>query len=126
VAKMMDVFRCEICGLIVEVLHDGAHPVCCGKEMTLLVPKVKEEGTEKHMPIIEKTSHGYNVKVGSVPHPMLVEHRIEWIELIVDERVYRKNLVAGNAPEAEFSVPGKPKKIWARAYCNVHGLWKSA
>ena len=125
-ANVMDVFKCEVCGSIVEVLHDGSSPSCCGKEMTLLAAKVKEEGTEKHMPVLEKTSHGYNVKVGSVPHPMLPEHHIEWVELIVDDRVLRKNLVPGNAPEAEFCVPGKPKKVWARAYCNVHGLWKSA
>lgn len=119
------VYKCEVCGNIVEVLHAGAGElVCCGKPMTLMPEKTQEqEGKEKHVPVIEKTEKGVKVKVGSVAHPMEEKHYIEWIELIADGRVLRKFLKPGDAPEADFEI--SEENITAREYCNVHGLWKS-
>lgn len=119
-----EVYKCNVCGNIVEVLHAGAGQlVCCGQPMELLKEKTEDEGQEKHVPVIEKTENGVKVKVGSVPHPMEEDHHIEWIEVIADGKVYRKFLKAGENPEAEFEI--KAENIEAREYCNVHGLWKA-
>ena len=124
VSEINQVYRCNICGNIVEVLNVGGGAlVCCGQEMELLEEKNKEEGMEKHVPIIEKTENGVRVKVGSVEHPMTKEHYIQWIEIIADGRIYRKFLKPEMKPEAEFCV--KADKTEAREYCNIHGLWKS-
>jgi len=121
--KKLEVYRCEVCGNIVEVLHPGAGQlVCCGQPMKLLVENTTDASKEKHVPVIEKTAAGYRVKVGSVPHPMEEKHYIEWIELIADERAYRQFLSPGQAPEANFSV--QAQNVYAREYCNIHGLWK--
>jgi superoxide reductase len=118
------VYRCNVCGNIVEVLHEGVGQlVCCGQPMELLTEKTKDEGLEKHVPVIEKTDSGIKVKIGLVPHPMEEKHYIEWIEVVADGEVLRKFLKPGEKPEAEFCV--KAEKIEAREYCNVHGLWKS-
>ncbi len=118
------VYKCNICGNIVEVLHAGAGElVCCGQPMELLKEKTEDIGQEKHVPVIEKTEEGIKVKVGSVPHPMEEKHYIEWIEVIADGRVYRKFLNPGEVPEALFQI--KAENIEAREYCNIHGLWKS-
>lgn len=123
--ERLQVYRCEVCGNIVEVLHPGVGKlVCCNKPMTLLKEKVKDVGSEKHVPVIEKTETGVKVKVGSIPHPMEKEHYIEWIELIADDRVYRVFLKPGGEPEAKFEV--EAGKLSAREYCNVHGIWKSS
>jgi superoxide reductase len=120
-----EVYKCNVCGNIVEVLHAGAGElVCCGQPMELLKEKTVDEGQEKHVPVIEKTETGARVKVGSVPHPMEENHHREWIEIIGDGRVYRKFLEPGNQPEAEFEVTAA--NLEAREYCNVHGLWRSA
>jgi superoxide reductase len=120
----MEVYKCELCGNIVEMLHEGAGElVCCGEPMVLFDAKTMEEGTEKHKPVIEKTEQGIKVKVGDVPHPMMEEHFIEWIELIADGVVYRNNLKPGDSPEAVFCLDAE--NIWARAYCNIHGIWKN-
>ena len=122
--ERMYVYKCNICGSIVEVLHAGAGElVCCGQSMELLEEKTEEQGQEKHLPVIEKTDSGIRVKVGSVPHPMEKNHFIEWIELTADGKAYRKFLRPGEKPQAEFCV--KAASVSARAYCNVHGLWKS-
>jgi superoxide reductase len=122
-AKRMEVYKCEVCGNIVEVLHGGAGQlVCCGKPMKLLVENTTDAAKEKHVPVIERTADGFKVKVGSVAHPMEEKHFIEWIELVADGRVYRHFLSPGMAPEAVFSV--KAEKAYAREYCNIHGLWK--
>jgi superoxide reductase len=122
--KMNEVYKCNVCGNIVEVLHTGAGElVCCGQPMELKKEKIEEEGDEKHVPVIEKTENGIKVKVGSVPHPMEEAHYIEWIQVIAGGKSYRKFLKAGEAPEAEF--PLKDENVNAREYCNVHGLWKS-
>ncbi len=118
------IYKCNVCGNIVEVLHaGGGQLVCCGQPMELLAEKTKDEGLEKHVPVIERTKDGVKVKVGSVPHPMEEKHYIEWIEIIADGKVQRAHLKPGQKPEAEFCV--KANKIGAREYCNLHGLWKS-
>lgn len=120
-----EIYRCNICGNIVEVLHTGVGQlVCCGEPMEKLLEKEREESLEKHVPIIEKTEKGILVKVGSVLHPMEEKHYIEWIEIVVDGRYCRKFLKPGDKPEAEFSVSGD--NIFAREYCNIHGMWRSA
>ena len=122
-AKKLQIYKCSMCGNIVEVLHGGVGElVCCGKPMELLEEKTADATTEKHVPVIEKIEGGYKVKVGSVPHPMTEEHLIEWIELLADGKAYRQFLEAGAAPEAIFHIEGNT--VSAREHCNVHGLWK--
>ena len=122
--QLNQIYKCNVCGNIVEVLHTGVGLlVCCGQPMELLTEKTKDEGLEKHVPVIEKTDKGVKVKVGSIPHPMEEKHFIEWIELMANGRLYRQFLKPGQAPEAEFNV--KAKKITAREYCNLHGLWRA-
>lgn len=122
--QMLEVYECEICGNIVEVLHTGkGQLVCCGQLMNLLQEKTEDVGLEKHVPVIEKTEFGVRVKVSSIPHPMEEMHYIEWIEIIVDGRVCRKFLKPGDKPEAEFQI--EAEKIEAREHCNIHELWKS-
>lgn len=122
--ERMQVYKCSICGNIVEVLHAGVGElVCCGQPMKLFEEKTQDEGMEKHVPVIEKTEKGVKVKVGSVEHPMEEQHYIEWIELIADGVSFRKFLKPGEKPEAEFCVEGED--LGAREYCSVHGLWKS-
>ncbi len=119
------IYKCSVCGNIVEVVNMGVGQlVCCGKEMELLVPKSQDaEGKEKHVPVIEKTDTGYKIKVGSVPHPMEEAHYIQWIEIIADGVSYKTFLKPGMPAEAEFCV--KAEKIRAKIYCNIHGLWQS-
>ena len=122
-AKKLEVYKCAVCGNIVEVLHGGdGELVCCEQPMQLLQEKTADAAKEKHVPVIEKIDGGYKVKVGSVPHPMLPEHFIEWIELLADGKAYRQFLEPGAAPEADFCV--KASSVSAREHCNVHGLWK--
>jgi len=122
-AEKLQVYKCMVCGNIVEVLHGGVGElVCCGKPMKLLDEKTADQGKEKHVPVVEKIDGGYRVKVGSVPHPMQKEHFIEWIELLADGKAYRQFLEPGGKPEAIFNV--KADSVGAREYCNVHGLWK--
>jgi len=118
------IYRCNVCGNIVKVLHAGVGTlVCCGRPMELLKEKTEDLGLEKHVPVIEEAEEGYLVKVGSVPHPMEEKHHIEWIELITNRGYYRKFLKAGEKPEAHFKI--KAEKVSAREYCNLHGLWKT-
>jgi len=118
------IYKCEVCGNIVEVLHlGGGELVCCGQPMKLVVENSIEASKEKHIPVIEVIPNGVKVKVGSIAHPMEEKHFIEWIEVNVDGKVCKKFLKPGDAPEAEFCVSGA--KVAARAYCNIHGLWKS-
>ncbi len=118
------VYKCGVCGNIVEVLHaGGGQLVCCGQNMNLLQENTVDASLEKHVPIIEKTAEGILVKVGSAPHPMEEKHYIEWIELIADGKVCRQFLSPGEAPQALFKI--HPGTFTAREYCNLHGLWKS-
>jgi superoxide reductase len=122
--EQKQIYKCNVCGNIVELLHSGAGElVCCGQPMELFQEKNQEEGLEKHLPVIEKTENGILVKVGSTAHPMEQEHYIEWIEIIANGKYCRKFLSPGDKPEAEFKI--ESDKIQARAYCNIHGLWKS-
>jgi superoxide reductase len=122
--KRLQIYKCEVCGNIVEVLHEGAGElVCCGEPMKLLVENTVDASKEKHVPVIEKTVGGVTVKVGSVAHPMEEKHYIEWIEIIADGKAYRQFLKPGDAPEAVFEI--KANKIEAREHCNLHGLWKA-
>ena len=121
--KRLEVYKCESCGNIVEVLHVGPGTlVCCGKPMQLLEEATADASTEKHVPVIEKVDGGYKVTVGSVPHPMEGEHYIEWIQLLTDGGAFRQFLNPGGAPEAVFETSAG--EVRAREYCNVHGLWK--
>ncbi|MBN1384775.1 MAG: desulfoferrodoxin [Elusimicrobia bacterium] len=122
-SKRFQIYKCESCGGdIVEVLHAGdGNLTCCGKEMKALEEKANEQGTEKHLPVTEKTDGGIKVKVGSIPHPMEEKHYIQWIEVITTDGIAIKFLKPGVAPEAEFKIDGDILQV--REYCNVHGLW---
>ncbi|MDD3618141.1 MAG: desulfoferrodoxin [Desulfobulbaceae bacterium] len=121
--KKNEIYKCALCGNIVELVHTGAGElVCCGQPMDLMTENTVDAAKEKHVPVIEKVDNGYKVKVGSVPHPMEEKHWIEWIELMADGKVYRQNLSPGDAPEAVFCI--EASTVTAREYCNLHGLWK--
>jgi superoxide reductase len=124
-AKLKAIYKCEICGNIVEVLHQGAGAlVCCGEEMRLVEEKTKDASIEKHVPFIEKTDEGILVKIGqNQNHPMEEKHYIEWIQLITNDGAYRAYLNPGDKPQALFRI--KTDAIAAREYCNIHGLWRS-
>jgi len=123
-AEKMQVYKCEVCGNIVEVLHGGVGElVCCGQPMTLQTENTVDAAKEKHVPVIEKVAGGYKVKVGAVAHPMEEKHHIEWIELIAGDKAYRQFLKVGEAPEAFFAVDAA--QVSAREFCNLHGLWRA-
>lgn len=122
-AEKLEIYKCELCGNIVEVLHGGGGElVCCGEPMKLYKENTVDAAKEKHVPVVEKTADGFKVKVGSVPHPMEEKHYIEWVEIIADGEAYRQFLNPGEAPEAAFCI--KAEKVTAREFCNMHGLWK--
>jgi superoxide reductase len=122
--ERLQIYKCEICGNIIEVLHGGkGELVCCGEPMKQFIENTVDAAREKHVPVVEKTASGLTVKVGSVPHPMEEKHYIEWIEVIADGEAYREFLSPGGAPEATFNISAQ--KITARDYCNLHGLWKA-
>jgi superoxide reductase len=123
-AAKLEIYKCEVCGNIVEVVHGGVGQlVCCGQPMVLQTENTVDAAKEKHVPVIEQVAGGYQVKVGSVAHPMEETHYIEWIELIADGKAYRQFLEPGQAPEATFKV--EAATVTAREYCNLHGLWKT-
>ena len=121
--KLNEVYKCEVCGNIVELVHTGVGQlVCCGKPMILQTENTVDASLEKHVPVIEKNDGKVKIQVGSIEHPMEESHYIEWIEYVTENKVDRKYLKPGDKPEASFNItePG-----FARAYCNLHGLWKS-
>ena len=121
--KLNEIYKCGICGNIVEVVHNsGGQLVCCGQPMDLLVENTVDAAKEKHIPVIEKLQDGVLVKVGEVEHPMLENHYIEWIEVLTENKVYRKYLKPGEKPEAVFKLD--EEVLIAREYCSLHGLWK--
>lgn len=121
--EKLQIFKCQKCGNIVEVIHAGVGQlVCCGLPMHPVVKNAVEASKEKHVPVLEKVEGGYRVQVGSVPHPMEEQHYIEWIELTTaDGKSYRQFLNPGEAPEAFFATTAQ--SVTAREYCNLHGLW---
>jgi superoxide reductase len=122
-ARINEIYKCEVCGNIIEVTHGGAGQlVCCGKPMVWMEENTIDASLEKHVPVIEVHGTKVKIKVGAETHPMEEAHYIEWIEYVTAEKVDRKYLKPGDKPEAEFNLtdPG-----FARAYCNLHGLWKS-
>lgn len=123
-AKKQEIYKCDTCGNIVEVLHGGdGQLVCCGEDMKLFEAKTADDGKEKHVPVIEPSGDGVTVKVGSNPHPMEEKHYIEWVEITDGDTVCKQFLKPGQPPEAVFK-SAKPG-VTAREYCNIHGLWKS-
>lgn len=121
--ERLQIWKCEICGNIVESVHSGGGElVCCGQPMKLMNEQTADWKTEKHVPVIEKVDGGVKITVGSTLHPMAEDHYIEWIEVIVDGKEYREFLNPGDAPEAFFPIDAE--NLVAREYCNVHGLWK--
>jgi len=122
--KQLELYKCELCGNIVEMLHAGPGAlVCCNEKMKLLAENTVDAAKEKHVPVIEIGKDAITVKVGSVAHPMEEKHYIEWIELIADGKAYLQFLKPGEKPEAVF--PIFAKKVTAREYCNLHGHWKA-
>jgi superoxide reductase len=123
-AQVLEIYKCEICGNIVEVFHvGGGELTCCGSAMTLQSANTVEASKEKHVPVIERGDGSITVKVGSIAHPMESVHFIEWIELIADGKVYRAMLKPGDAPEATFAVSAE--NVTAREYCTLHGQWQA-
>ncbi|MEN8256347.1 MAG: desulfoferrodoxin [Thermodesulfobacteriota bacterium] len=123
-AAQLNIFKCDKCNNVVELLHAGGGALyCCNAPMLHLVENTVDAVQEKHVPVIEKTGSGYLVKVGEIPHPMTEDHLIMWIELVADGVVHRKFLGPGDAPEATFDV--QADQVTAREYCNLHGVWRS-
>ncbi len=122
--ETLQVYKCEVCGNMVESIHSGGGTLtCCSQPMALTNENSTDAAQEKHVPVVEKVDGGYKVTVGSVAHPMADDHYIEWIELIAGSKAHRQFLNPGQAPEAVFLIPDE-EGVSARAYCNLHGLWK--
>ena len=122
--QMKQIYKCELCGNIVEVLTSGAGALsCCGNNMVLLIENTTDAAVEKHLPVAEKQTDGWMVQVGSTLHPMSEDHFIEWIEMLTEDKIYRVHLKPGNEPKACF--PAVEGNVEFRAYCNLHGLWKA-
>ena len=122
--EIHQIYKCEMCGNIVEVMHGGkGELVCCGKPMKLFKEGAVDAALEKHVPVIEKTANGFKVKIGEAPHPMEEKHYIEWIEIMADGKAYRQFLNPGDVPEATFNITAD--QVTAREYCNLHGMWKA-
>ena len=122
--NLHQVYKCNICGNIVEVLHEGfGELTCCNAPMQNMQENTKDASLEKHVPVIEKTDQGVLIHVGEAPHPMIETHYIEWIEVFTDGRIYKKFINPGDPPKAEFNISSEIIEV--RAYCNLHGLWKT-
>jgi superoxide reductase len=121
--KQFEVYKCEECGIVVEVLEGGAGTlVCCDEPMKLMEEQTADQTTEKHVPVVERVDEGIKVTVGSTLHPMTEKHWIQWIQLMADGKVYKQYLKPEDDPVAVF--PVKADKVSAREYCNIHGLWR--
>lgn len=123
--KKFEIYKCKICGNMVEMIHAGdGQLVCCGQPMQCITENTVDASKEKHVPVVEKTARGVKVTVGSVPHPMEEKHYIEWIELLVNHKALRQFLKPGQPPAADFEGVNA-ETISVREYCNLHGLWKN-
>ncbi len=119
-------YICKHCGNIIGLINNAGVPlVCCGEEMTELVPNTVDASHEKHVPVIKAEGGRVTVEIGSVPHPMLQEHHISWVYIQTARGGQRKNLEIGEKPAVEFSITEDDKLLSAFAYCNLHGLWKA-
>ena len=124
--EINQVYKCEVCGNIVEIISKVAGVLtCCGKDMVLQTENTKEASVEKHIPVFKTDDEVITVSVGDVAHPMDDKHYIEWIEIITKNKVYRKNLNHVDNAKAEFTVPIVERIVKIRAYCNIHGLWST-
>jgi superoxide reductase len=122
--ERLQVYKCEVCGNIVTVLHaSGGALVCCGQPMKLMAPNSVDAAKEKHVPVIEREGGKIKVKVGSVPHPMEDKHFIEWVMVKAGDGLCLAFLKPGAAPAAEFEL--KADRVEAFEYCNLHGYWKA-
>ena len=123
--QLRELYKCEICGNVTEVVHEGAPAlVCCGEDMKKLTAATEDKGNEKHVPVVEEIDEGIKVKVGDIEHPMEDEHYIKFIEVLTDNQVLRAELEPGQKPEAEFDVSLSDINN-VREYCTVHDLWKN-
>ncbi len=123
-AKFLEVYKCNLCGNIVETIHAGGGSLtCCGEKMALLTENSVDAAKEKHVPVITKVDGGYKVTIGSVAHPMEEKHYIEWIELLADGKAYRQFFKFGEVAEALFAV--EAANVTARELCNLHGVWSA-
>jgi superoxide reductase len=121
--QLNQIYKCELCGNIVQVVHEASGElVCCRQAMTLLCENTQEAALEKHLPVFTQTDQVVKVKIGEIPHPMTSDHFIEWIEILTEQEIYRHKLNPQDLPEVEFTV--NQKVLAVRAYCNLHGLWK--
>lgn len=125
--ELKQIYRCAVCGNVVEVVRSGAGTlVCCGQEMILESVHSQDEGQEKHLPVIEKNGSQVTVKIGSIPHPMTPEHFLEWVEIQTSAGCYRQILTPTSQPQAVFTIPeAEQTGLVARVYCNLHGLWQT-
>lgn len=118
-------YICKVCGNLVELINEGkGQMICCGQPMNEIKANVVDASLEKHVPVLEIVGNILNVTVGSVEHPMLEEHYIEWIYVVADDRVQRVKLHPGTSPKASFDI-GDAKHIEVYEHCNIHGLWKA-
>ena len=120
--KLNQIYKCELCGSVVEVTRGGQGSLkCCGEDMLVMKENIVDAATEKHIPVVKIDGNVCKVSVGSTLHPMTDEHLIEWIEVIDGKKIQRKQLK--KTPEADFVIEGKNPTV--RAFCNLHGLWKA-
>ncbi|MDO4546061.1 MAG: desulfoferrodoxin family protein [Bacillota bacterium] len=121
----MKFYVCEQCGNIVTYIEDKGVPVmCCGQKMTEMVPNTTDAAQEKHVPVVKKDGDKVTVTVGSVEHPMLEEHSIQWVCLNTKKGSQIKYLKPGEKPEAVFTLVDD-EVVEVLEYCNLHGLWKA-
>ncbi|MCL2070554.1 MAG: desulfoferrodoxin [Treponema sp.] len=122
----MRFFICKHCGNFVGFIHNsGVAMVCCGEELTELVPNTVEASAEKHLPVAAVSGSSLSVQIGSAPHPMENEHHISFVYVETKNGGMRKNLAAGKEPKVSFALSEDDKPAAVYAYCNLHGLWKT-
>lgn len=123
--QLRELYQCEVCGNVIEVVNEGAPAlVCCNQSMVKLEPKAEDTGKEKHVPVVEEIDCGIRVKVGSVDHPMEEKHYIKFIEVLTQDKIIRGELRPGQKPEAEFCIK-KSDLMQVREFCTIHGVWKN-